>query len=55
LQRLQIRDASFAEILTGEQTDFDFRLIEPSFMRGRVLDREAVPDPVSGCLAVGVG
>jgi len=29
LQRLQNRDASFAETLTGVQTDFDFRLIEP--------------------------
>jgi hypothetical protein len=35
LQRLQIGDAFFAEAWTGEQTDFDFRLMEPPSMRGR--------------------
>ena len=52
LQRLQIGDATFAEALT---TDFDFRLIEPASIRGRVVDREAVPDPVSRRLPVVVG
>ena len=55
LQRAQIGYASFAEALTSEQTDFDFRLIEPASMRGRVVDREALPDPVAGGLAVVVG
>jgi len=55
LQRLQFGDASFAEALTGEQTDFDFRLIEPASMRGRVVDRQALPDPVSRRLAAVVG
>jgi hypothetical protein len=55
LQHLQIGDASFAEALTGQQSDFDFRLIEPASMRGRVVDREALPDPVSRRLAVVVG
>lgn len=55
LQRLQIGDASFAEALTGEQTDLDLGLIEPASMRGCVVDCEAIPDPVSRRLAVVVG
>ena len=43
-QSFQIRDPSGAEALTSEQTDFDFRLIEPASVLGRVMHREAVPD-----------
>jgi hypothetical protein len=35
-QSLQIRDPSGAKALTREQTDFDFRLIEPASVLGRV-------------------
>ena len=52
LQRLQIGDASFAEALAGEHTDFDLGLIEPASMRGCVVDREAVPNPVAGGFAI---
>ena len=55
MQHLQIGDASFAEALTGEQTDFDLGLIEPASVRGCVMEREAIPDPVSRRLAVIVG
>ena len=51
LQRLQIGDASFADALTGEQTDFDLGLMEPASMRGCVMDRETVPNPVAGSFA----
>src|SRR4051794_22818709 len=35
-----------AEALTGEDANFDLRLIEPAGMFGRVVDGEATPDCV---------
>jgi hypothetical protein len=55
LQRLQIGYTSFAETLAGQQADLDLRLIQPASMSGRVVDGEAIPDPVSRRLAVVVG
>ena len=55
LECLQIGYASFAKALTSKQADFDLRLIQPASMRGRVVDCEAIPDPVSRRLAVVVG
>ena len=55
LECLQIGYPSFAETLTTKQADFDLRLIQPASMRGRVVDCEALPDPVSRRLAVIVG
>ena len=43
-QSFQIGDPPGAEALAGEQTNFDFRLIEPASVRGRVMHREAIPD-----------
>ena len=55
LERAQMGYASFAEALTSKQADFNLRLIEPASMRGRVVEREAIPDPVPGRLAVVIG
>jgi hypothetical protein len=41
---MEVGNSSFAETLPGEDTDFDFRLVEPTSMFGRVVNGESVPD-----------
>src|SRR5579863_4835161 len=41
--------------LPGEQTDLDFRLIQPTAMFGRVVDRQAFPESVAPFLSEIVG
>ncbi len=43
-QRVEVGDSSFAETLPGEDTDFDFRLVEPASMLGRVVNAESAPN-----------
>ena len=44
LQRLEVGDSSLAQTLAGKQADLDFRLIQPTAVRGSVVDRKARPD-----------
>ena len=43
-ESLYIGDSPFAEALPGQDANFDLRLIEPTAVYWRVVDREAVPD-----------
>src|SRR5258708_17057042 len=43
-KRPQVGDSSAPQTLPREQTDFDFGLIEPASMDGRVVHRESIPD-----------
>ena len=40
-------DSAPAQALPAEQADFHLGLIQPDSVFGRVMEREAVPDPVS--------
>src|SRR5271157_2250324 len=44
-------DPALAQALPGEQADLDLRLIQPTAMLGRVVNREAIPQPASGLVA----
>ena len=44
LQRGQIRDPALAQTLAGEESDFEFGLIEPAPVLGRVVNGEAAPE-----------
>jgi hypothetical protein len=50
-QRSQSWDASLTQALPGEQTDFDFRLVEPTGVFGCVMHGEAAPQISPGRLA----
>ena len=39
LEGFEARDAAFAETLAGDETEFDFGLIEPASVFGRVVKR----------------
>jgi hypothetical protein len=39
----EIRDAALAQALAGEQSDFEFGLVEPTAMLRGVVNGEAVP------------
>ena len=43
-QRLQVGYSSGSQTLTGEDPDFDLRLIEPTSMGGRVVNGKPIPD-----------
>src|ERR1035437_8605516 len=44
-------DPALAQALPGEQADLDLRLIQPTAMLGRVVNREPVPQPASGLVS----
>src|SRR5215472_927125 len=50
-QRDSISDPALAHALAREQTDRNLRLIQPTSMLGRVVDRESTPQPTPGFLA----
>ena len=54
-QYLEIWDPSGSQALSREEANFDFRLIQPTAVRGRVVNGEAVPNLAAKCLAVEVG
>jgi hypothetical protein len=54
-QGLQIGDSSVTQTLPGEDPDFDLRLIEPTSVSRRVMDRESLPDFRSHFGAVDIG
>ena len=41
---MEIRNSSLAEALPREEADFDFGLIEPASVSGRVVNGEPIPD-----------
>lgn len=42
-------DSALAQALSAEQADLHFGWIQPASVFGGVMEREAVPDPVSNC------
>ena len=56
LQRDSISDSATTQALPRKETDRDLRLVQPTAMLGRVMDREAVPDraaPLGVCVTIG--
>jgi hypothetical protein len=43
LENTKTRNPPLAQTLAGEQADFDFRLVEPTGVLGRVVNGEAFP------------
>jgi len=43
LQKLQTCNPPLSQTLTGEKAEFDFRLVEPTGVLGRVVNGEALP------------
>jgi hypothetical protein len=54
-QSLEVRDSPGAEALPREHADFDFGLIEPTSVNGRVVNGESVPDLAADLLAKEIG
>jgi len=54
-QDAQGGNSALAQALLGKQADLDFRLVQPTPMLGRVMDREAVPDRAAPFLSEIVG
>ena len=54
-QDAQGGNSALAQALLGKQADLDFRLVQPTPMLGRVMDREAVPDQAAPFLSEVVG
>ena len=44
LKQDQTGDPAFSEALPGEETDFDFGLVQPTAVFGGIVNRETVPE-----------
>jgi hypothetical protein len=54
-QNFEVGNAPFPETLLGEDADFNFRLIEPTAVSGRVVHGESFPDLASQLHIVQIG
>jgi hypothetical protein len=52
MQRREVWDSPLPQALPREEADFDFCLVKPTSVRGRVMDGEAVPNLAADFLTV---